>query len=136
MVEYASGSRSCLFFILLLSTTLSSKVPEPSCNSLKGKLFDIPISLYETQNYNMNDYFSGYNLNITIPKKPDFVYIREKITKIKTAEKTQPGLINYNLMHEGNQWGNTLITISVEEDSTRLRWGASELNSSSIPDLS
>jgi len=83
----------------------------------------------------MNDIFHGYNLNITIPDKPEFVYIRDKVTKLKTAEKAQPGLRNYHLGHEGNQWGNTLVTISVEDNSTRLRWGVSQVNSSTIPDL-
>lgn len=60
----------------------------------------------------MNDFFQGYNLNITIPDKQDFVFIRDKVFKIKSSEKAQPGLRNYHLSHEGNQWGNLLVTIS------------------------
>jgi len=47
----------------------------------------------------MMDIFSGYNLNITILSKPEFVSIREKVTMTKIAERAQPGLKNYHLSH-------------------------------------
>lgn len=132
MVKYLSASTFGLFFlVLLLTTALASKVPSPICNSPKIKLQDLPVSLREVQNYNLNNIFSGYNLNITIPDKPDFVYLRDKVTKLKNVEKQQPGLRNYHLSHEGNQWGHTLVTVSVEENNTRVRWGSSPINSSS-----
>jgi len=50
--------------------------------------------------------------------------------------KSQPGLKNYHLDHNGNKWGNTLVTISVNGNSTILRWGATVSDTSSIPELS
>jgi hypothetical protein len=78
MVEYLSRSpKLWLFFVaVLLSVAAASKVPVPSCNSPKINLQDYPISLQEVQSFNMNDVFSGYNLNISIPNRPEFVFFR------------------------------------------------------------
>jgi hypothetical protein len=72
MVKYlSSNTRTLLLLVtILLTTALASKVPIPTCNSPRIQLSDLPISLQETQTFNMNDIFSGYNLNITIPTKP------------------------------------------------------------------
>lgn len=84
----------------------------------------------------MMNFFSGYNLNITLIGKPEFVTMKEKVAISKIAERAQPGLRNYHLSHEGNQWTSALVTLSVESNnSTRLRWGESPANSTAIPDL-
>lgn len=138
MVKYLPGSALWLLLGLALLLTVvspASKAPVPTCNSPKINLLDFPISLHETQTYNMNDIFSGYNLNLTIPTKPSFVNIREKISKLKDFPRQQPGLRNYHLDHNGNNWGNTLVTLSTDGNNSVLRWGASPANSSVIPDL-
>jgi hypothetical protein len=76
----------------------------------------------------MNDIFSGYNLNITIPTKPEFVFLREKITKLKDSPKNQSGLRNYHLGHNGNSWASSLVTLSVFGNDTVLRWGVTPAN--------
>jgi len=124
-----------LGLLLLASLAAASKAPVPTCNAPDVTLGQFPISLHETQTYNMNDIFTGYNLNMSIPVKPNFVYIREKLVKTQESLKAQPGLRNYHLDHNGNKWGNTLVTISVNGNSTILRWGATT-NVSTIPDLS
>ena len=65
---------SCLalgFLIATLSVTvMGSKVPIPVCNAPRVALNDLPISLDETQTFNMNDIFSGYNVRLSIDQKP------------------------------------------------------------------
>jgi hypothetical protein len=136
MVKYLSRSPKLwlLCLALLFSLISASKVPVPTCTSPKVALQDFPISLHETQSFDMNDVFSGYNLNITIPTKPEFVFLREKLFKLKSAPLNQSGLRNYHLSHEGNVWGNTLVTLSVFGNNTVLRWGAAAANES-IPQL-
>jgi len=136
MVEYLSRSSKLwlLLAAVLLSLAAASRVPVPSCSSPKINLQDFPISLQETQSFDMNDIFSGYNLNITIPNRPDFVFLREKLTTLKKAPKNQSGLRNYHLGNEGNQWGATLVTISSFGNETTIRWGATPANES-IPVL-
>jgi hypothetical protein len=136
MVDYLSRSpKLWLFFAaLLLSLATASKAPIPSCNSPRIALQDFPISIQETQSFDMNDIFTGYNLNITIPSRPEFVFLREKLTTLKKAPKNQSGLRNYHLSNEGNNWGAALVTISVFGNDTTIRWGSTPANES-IPSL-
>lgn len=79
MVKYLSPSWKgwLLCLALLLTLSAASKVPVPTCSSPKTPLLDLPISINEVQSWNLNDIFSGYNLNITIPSsKPEFVFLR------------------------------------------------------------
>jgi hypothetical protein len=137
MVKYLLQTpiKFVLIITLLTFAQSASKQPIPTCNSPKVNLQNFPISLQETQDYNMNDFFSGYNLNITILNKPDFVYLRDKLTLTKNMAKAQPGLRNYHLAHRGNQWGAELVTISTEGNSTKIRWGSAAQNQT-IPELS
>lgn len=59
------------FLTIGLSVTVSaSRTPLPSCNAPRLAETTLPITLDETQTYNMNDLFSGYNLRLTIESKP------------------------------------------------------------------
>lgn len=136
MVKYLSrsGGSALLVLAAVLCAALASKVPVPTCNSPRISFNDFPISLQETQSFNMNEYFSGYNLNITIPNRQEFVFIREKVTKLKTQARNQSGLRNYHFAHNGNAWGSVLVTLSVFGNDTTLRWGTTAANGS-IPEL-
>lgn len=123
-----------LVLMVLMTMVLASKVPVPSCNAPRINLQDLPISLQETQTYRMDDLFTGYNLNFSIPSKPSFVGIRPKLLQTAGVAKPMPGLKNYHFGHRGNQWGNTLVTISVVNGSTIINWGASSAPGE-VPDL-
>lgn len=115
MVKYLSKGRGLTILLLAAIVTIAaaSKTPVPTCNSPKIALQDLPISLQETQTFNMDDFFSGYNLNITIPSKVDGVDIRPKLFKTAGEAKPMPGLKNYHFSHRGNQWGDNLVAISI-----------------------
>ncbi len=132
MVKYLS--KGSWLLVLLLTVVLTSKVPEPTCSTPSINLQDLPISLQETQHFRMDDLFSGYNLNITIPSQPDFVGLRPKLSKTAGVSSPLPGLRNYHFSHTGNTWGNNLVTLSVVNDSTIINWGTSA-SSSEVPDL-
>jgi hypothetical protein len=53
-----------LFTILLLAAASYALSPEPlpSCTSPKFEANDLPISLNEAQSFNLDDYFTGFNL--------------------------------------------------------------------------
>jgi hypothetical protein len=59
-----------LLIIGLSVAVVGSKVPIPVCNAPKVGLNNLPITLDETQTYNMNDIFSGYNIKLSIQSKP------------------------------------------------------------------
>lgn len=122
-----------LFGLAVLAT--GSKVPVPSCNSPKFVMNELPITITETQTYNMNDIFNGYNINLNAIVKPEFATLRSKLNRTKFVFKNQSGLRNYHLSHEGNSWGSTLVTISVFENKTTIRWGVSRA-AGEVPDLS
>jgi hypothetical protein len=132
MVKYLSRSPTTFLLLaaLLLSLAAASVAPVPTCNSPRTALQDLPISLRETQSFDLNDFFSGYNLNFSIPTKPEFVFLRDKLTTLKQTAKNQSGLRNYHLGSEGNSWGSVLVTLSVFGNDTIVRWGATPANES------
>lgn len=132
MVKYLSRSTTIFLLLvtLLFSLAQASVAPVPSCSSPRIALQDLPISLRETQSFDLNDFFSGYNLNFSIPTKPEFVFLRDKLTTLKQTPQNQSGLRNYHLASEGNSWGATLVTLSVFGNDTIIRWGATPANES------
>jgi hypothetical protein len=71
MVKNLFGLIAIGLLALGLSITVSaSRTPLPSCNAPLLAETTLPITLDETQTYNMNDLFSGYNLRLTIESKP------------------------------------------------------------------
>lgn len=127
MVKYLS------LVLLLLVGVLASKAPYPTCSSPKVQLNDLPISLYETQTFHLNEIFHGYNLDFSIPTKPGHVTLREKLTLLNETKVSQPGLRSYHMAHPGNTWGSDIVTLSVENDKTIVRWGTVSQNSTSVP---
>jgi hypothetical protein len=122
-----------LLSIVVLALTISPE-PVPTCNVPHFTLKDFPISLNEIQNFNANDIFQGYNLNYSLIGAPNFVFMRDKFKLFKTQNTSQPGLKNYHLDHEGNQWGKKLVTVSEVGNSTIVRWGMTD-SVSAIPTL-
>ena len=53
---------------------------EPLC-SLAGQLTGFYISVHETQIINMDNFFKGYNLNVTLEKLPSFATASQKVSK-------------------------------------------------------
>ena len=90
-------------FLLLVVTFALSPEPVPTCNGPKFEPNDIPVSLHETQSYNLDDYFTGFNLEFNVSSSaPDFVYLTQKTDVVKSMNKSQPGLKSYHFDHFGN----------------------------------
>ena len=88
--------------VLVLALALSPE-PIPTCNGPKFQLKDIPVSLGETLSYNIDDYFTGFNLEFNLSSSaPNFAYLTHKTDTVRTFNKTQPGLKAYHLDHQGN----------------------------------
>jgi len=86
MVKYLSTGATLATLLLIASfaiVALSSRAPVPTCNSPREGYIDLPISLQETQSFNLDDMFSGYNLAFSIPNKNNYTYIRDKFKLIK-----------------------------------------------------
>ena len=99
---------------LLACTALClSPEPLPTCTTPKIQLNMLPVSLNEIQTFNLNNLFTGFNLDFNLSSStPDFVYLTGKTEQIKKFDKQQPGLKSYHFEHLGNRWGTTLMTIS------------------------
>lgn len=94
-----------LFTIILLLVAASSLSPEPvpTCTGPRFQPNDIPISLNEVQTYNLDEYFTGFNLEFNLSSSaPDFAYLTQKTDVVKNFNKAQPGLKSHHLDHNGN----------------------------------
>lgn len=110
--------------LLLISPALCySPEPLPLCQQPTVLLKDLPISLFETQAFNMNEMFYGFNLEYNVSASaPNFVSINKKIKVNRNESHPMPGLKNYHLQHQGNSWGSELITLAEEGDTSKIRW--------------
>lgn len=99
MVKYLFKPYTSLLLLLALLALLASasKVPVPTCNAPRISELYLPISLQETQTFNMDEFFGGYNLNYDIVSKPAYVGIRSKLFTLKNKTQPQPGLRNYHI---------------------------------------
>lgn len=123
-----------IFLLVGIGLALSPE-PIPTCNGPRFEPNDIPVSLHETQTYNLDDYFTGFNLEFNLTSAaPDFAYLTQKSDLVRSVNKSQPGLKEYHLDQYGNEWGKTLMTLSEEGYTTKIRWGAASANET-IPDL-
>lgn len=88
-----------LLLLFLIWTSLSySPQPVPTCNPPSVTLKDVPITLHETQLYNVNDFFTGFNLQYNLSSSaPAFAFFRKKFSLEKTTAISQPGLKSYHL---------------------------------------
>lgn len=121
--------------LLLVAAAGLSPEPIPSCSTPNIVLQDLPVSLNEIQSFNVNDIFTGFNLDFELSSTtPDFVYLRAKTELYKSFDTQQPGLKSHHLEHNGNNWGRHLITLSEDNFVSKIRWGASIANET-IPNL-
>jgi hypothetical protein len=65
-----------IYFAIMLK---ASQLPFPTCNSPNLAPSDVPIALDESQFFNMDDIFSGYNLKFSVKNGPSFVDLKEKM---------------------------------------------------------
>jgi hypothetical protein len=65
-------------------------------------------------------------LNYTLLGNPDFVSIRDKFKLFKSQSLPQKGLKNFHMDHQDNHWGPKLVTLSIEGNSSIVRWGRSD----------
>ena len=85
---------------LILATTLLAYSPEPIpiCQQPSVNLKDLPISLMETQTFNLNELFYGFNLEFNLSDSaPDFARIGQKLRLERNQSILQMGLKNYHL---------------------------------------
>lgn len=77
-IRYCINLMKYLFVVLLLVglTICLSPEPIPSCTAPRFIPNEIPISLHEVQTFNLDDYFTGFNLEFNLTSSaPDFVYL-------------------------------------------------------------
>lgn len=83
---------------LLLAVHAYSPEPLPSCSNPKNLINQFPVSLHEIQTYHLDEYFTGFNLEFSIPSShPDFIQLIQKSSTLKTEPLAQPGLRSYHL---------------------------------------
>lgn len=87
-----------LLSIIVIAFAISPE-PVPTCSRPDITLKDLPISPYETQSFNINDNFKGYNLQYTLIGQPDFVSLRPKFELFKSQNIPQPGFKSFHMDH-------------------------------------
>lgn len=117
---------------LLLACSQTTDI-KPTCNT-PYTLSYIPISIQETEVFDMDDYISGFNLQLEMQDQPSFVHLSDKFAKKAGRALPQPGLRGFHIDHVDNTWGNTFISISERNFTTTVRWGKMSATES-IPDI-
>ena len=56
--------------VLLIVVMAGSRTPEPTCNTPPIQLNDLPVSIHETQYFNLDNIFTGYNMHYEIENMP------------------------------------------------------------------
>jgi len=106
---------------------------KPTCNT-PIVLSTLPVALQETQILEMDDFISGFNLQLEAHDQPDYVTLSDKFAKKAGRAVSQPGLKGYHIDYADNSWGTNFITISEVNFTTTVRWGKLSATES-IPDI-
>lgn len=72
--------RYLLLAALLVAACTQTTDIKPTCNT-PLVLSYIPISPQETELFDMDNFISGFNLQLEIQDKPDFVHLSDKFVK-------------------------------------------------------
>lgn len=75
---------SLLILAIFAFLAQTSNVPAPTCSSPHYGYKDLPISLQESQTFNLDDIFSGYNLSFSISNKPNFTFLHVKFMHLES----------------------------------------------------
>ena len=121
--------------VLVWAAMALSPEPAPTCSPPTVFFKEFPITLNEIQTFNVDDLFTGFNLQYNLSSSaPDFVHFRDKFKLTHSTPYPQKGLTSYHLEHRGNEWGKELITLSEEDTMTKIRWGFTSANDT-VPSL-
>ena len=114
-----------LLLAALLSVSWAISLPQCQVGSF---YLTLPLTPSETHIVNLDQLFTGYNLNYTSNIPPD-ILPHTKITRKETPnEAINPdvpmlGLKTYHLDHIGNSWGPRFITLTQQGDRSRVHIG-------------
>lgn len=127
MIRYLLG------LLLLLAVCSQTTDIKPTCNS-PIVLSYIPVAVQETEILDMDNFITGFNLQLEAHDEPSYVHLSDKFTKKAGRAVPQPGLRGYHIDHVDNTWGTNFISISERNFTTTVRWGKMSVTES-IPDI-
>jgi hypothetical protein len=87
-------------------------------------LKDVPVAVNENQLYDIDSFFTGYNLDFKLSSEaPHFVSLGEKLETIATSNETLKGIKNYHLEQHNNTWGQAFIILTEVNFTSTVKWG-------------
>lgn len=94
-----------LLSLVVLQAMSLAKAPVPYC-TVKPQFKEVPLSFQEQINYDLDEIFFGYNLELAIASNSSsYARINKKIAAIDQLKGYFPNIVSHYVEHKGNNWG-------------------------------
>ena len=93
-----------LLVLAILGSSFAANAPSPYCNS-RPIYKEGPLTYEERLSHDMDDAFSGYNLDIELASNNSFAKMSKKFMEVDRMNVYFPNLIAHHIEHNGNDWG-------------------------------
>ena len=112
-----------LIALMAVQIHTAARAPVPYCFS-KPIYKEFPLTFEESIDYDVEQIFSGYNLNITLDKGSEVASVGRKTSIIDRKEQHFPSIISHFIEKKGNTVGNeTFILYKDDSNATHLIYG-------------
>ena len=89
----------------------------------------------ETQNINLDNFFTGYNLNITIEELPSFAATSRKVSTKENISSNLDNMRQVNIRSDQNQNVDTIVVLREKDNSSLVAWGKAN-SAGMLPNIS
>ena len=93
------------------------------------------ISVKEIQNINLDNFFTGYNLNITIEELPSFAAASRKVSTKENISSNLDNMRQVNIRSDQNQNVDTIVVLREKDNSSLVAWGKAN-SAGMLPNIS
>ena len=113
-----------IFLIILLTATISqiSQTLDPFCNSIQPPTL-IPLTLGETFNLELDNFFAGNNLDFSLPTSSPTTKLNKKIEQTDSKVFSFPNIIHQYVQEKNTQWGKQISILYRNGTKTYLTFG-------------
>ena len=91
--------------------------------------------MQEVQNINLDNFFTGYNLNITIEELPSFAALSRKVSTKENISSNLDNMRQVNIRPDQNQNIDTIVVLREKDNSSLVAWGKAQ-SAEMLPNIS
>lgn len=93
-----------VFTLVVVGVFTAARAPVPHCVA-HPVLEQAPLSIGERLDVQIDGFFSGYNLDLTVASNNTFARLNKKLTQTDNKTGYYPNVISHHIEHNGNNWG-------------------------------